>query len=210
MNYYLETHRGRLPLEFTLLNYSPRPWRIEDTLLAALQMYRMLTTSWPEEIRKLHMLEKGDAQKVEFLYPGAHRNRSGSGIERLGDFRRAHRQRQAHSGGRSASGMVHPVALVPGASQSAPADLDVTGASLPGIPAVILGHNRRIAWSVTNLEFDVQDLYREQIDPQTGRYQVNGQTAAGRAGARLDRREGTEAVAIGHLDHRARTGVSER
>ena len=69
VNYYLETHRGRLPLEFTLLNYSPRPWRIEDTLLAALQMYRMLTTSWPDEIRKLHMLEKGDKEKVEFLYP---------------------------------------------------------------------------------------------------------------------------------------------
>ena len=55
-------------------------------------------------------------------------------------------------------------------------DLDVTGASLPGIPAVILGHNRHIAWSVTNLEFDVQDLYKEQISVQNGRYQVNGQT----------------------------------
>ena len=69
VNYYLETHRRQLPLEFTLLNYHPRPWRIEDSLLAGLQMHRMLTTSWPEEIRKLHMLEKGDRQKVEFLYP---------------------------------------------------------------------------------------------------------------------------------------------
>ena len=26
VNFYLETHRGHLPLEFTLLNYDPRPW----------------------------------------------------------------------------------------------------------------------------------------------------------------------------------------
>ncbi|MCU1336481.1 MAG: Penicillin amidase [Bryobacterales bacterium] len=173
VNYYLETHRGQLPLEFTLLNYHPRPWRIEDTLLAALQMYRMLTTSWPEEIRKLHMLEKGDRQKVEFLYPA----RTGTEVAPGSNA-------WAVSGAHTASGK--PIlAGDPHLEWSIPSpwymvhlksgDLDVTGESLPGIPAVILGHNRRIAWSVTNLEFDVQDLYKEQIDAKTGRYQANGQ-----------------------------------
>jgi penicillin amidase len=173
VNYYLETHRDRLPLEFTLLNYSPRPWRIEDTLLAALEMFRMLTTSWPEEIRKLHMLEKGDKEKVEFLYPA----RTGTEVVPGSNA-------WAVSGAHTASGK--PIlAGDPHLEWSIPSpwylvhlkggDLDVTGASLPGIPAVILGHNRRVAWSVTNLEFDVQDLYREQIDTQTGRYQMSGQ-----------------------------------
>jgi len=58
VNYYLETHRGRLPLEFTLLNYDPRPWRVRDSILAGLQMFRTLTTSWREEIQKLHMRER--------------------------------------------------------------------------------------------------------------------------------------------------------
>ena len=40
--------------------------------------------------------------------------------------------------------------------------LDVTGATIVGLPAVIIGHNDRIAWGATNLQFDVQDLYREQ------------------------------------------------
>ena len=53
--------------------------------------------------------------------------------------------------------------------------LDVTGVSLPGVPCVIIGHNWRIAWGVTNLGFDVQDLYIEKIDPQTGRYAFRGQ-----------------------------------
>ena len=177
VNYYLETHRGRLPLEFTLLNYHPRPWRIEDTLLTALQMNRMLTTSWPEEIRKLHMLEKGDREKVEFLYPA----RTGTEVAPGSNA-------WAVSGAHTASGkpilagdphlewsIPSPWYLVHLKASGGDAPLDVTGASLPGIPAVILGHNRRVAWSVTNLEFDVQDLYKEQVDAQTGRYQVNGQ-----------------------------------
>ncbi|MEA3273989.1 MAG: penicillin acylase family protein [Pseudomonadota bacterium] len=36
---------------------------------------------------------------------------------------------------------------------------DVIGASLPGLPVVIIGRNRDIAWGVTNLAADVEDLY---------------------------------------------------
>ncbi|WP_342361034.1 penicillin acylase family protein [Terrarubrum flagellatum] len=43
-------------------------------------------------------------------------------------------------------------------------DLDVIGAALPGVPGVVLGRNRRIAWGFTNTGPDVQDLYIEQID----------------------------------------------
>ena len=62
--------------------------------------------------------------------------------------------------------------------------LDVSGVSLPGVPCVILGHNQRIAWGVTNLGFDVQDLYIEKIDPQTGRYEFHGQVEQARSQAR--------------------------
>jgi penicillin amidase len=37
--------------------------------------------------------------------------------------------------------------------------LNVIGATLPGIPAVVLGHTDRIAWGLTNTGPDVQDLY---------------------------------------------------
>ena len=43
--------------------------------------------------------------------------------------------------------------------------LSVAGATLPGIPTVIIGHNARIAWGLTSLEPDVQDLYLERTDP---------------------------------------------
>ncbi len=44
-------------------------------------------------------------------------------------------------------------------------DVDVTGASLPGLPFVVLGRNAHVAWGFTNTGPDVQDLYLEQIDP---------------------------------------------
>ncbi|MEY4342084.1 MAG: hypothetical protein RL541_1588 [Pseudomonadota bacterium] len=45
------------------------------------------------------------------------------------------------------------------------ANTDVIGASLPGIPLVVIGHNSKVAWGFTNTGPDVQDLYLEQIDP---------------------------------------------
>jgi len=54
--------------------------------------------------------------------------------------------------------------------------LDVTGVSLPGLPLVIIGHNERIAWGMTNTAPDVQDLYIESFnfrDPK--KYLHNGQ-----------------------------------
>ena len=56
INYFIETHRNALPLEFTLLRYDPRPWTIVDSLLCGLQMYRSLTSTWREELRKMAML----------------------------------------------------------------------------------------------------------------------------------------------------------
>jgi len=49
---------------------------------------------------------------------------------------------------------------------SAACPYDVEGVSFPGVPAVILGHNARIAWGVTNVGPDVEDLFIETADPQ--------------------------------------------
>ena len=43
--------------------------------------------------------------------------------------------------------------------------LNVIGATLPGIPAIVLGRTDKIAWGFTNTGPDVQDLYLEKLDP---------------------------------------------
>jgi penicillin amidase len=47
--------------------------------------------------------------------------------------------------------------------------LRVAGVTSPGAPGVIIGHNERIAWGLTNLGPDVQDLYRETFDAENPR-----------------------------------------
>ena len=45
-------------------------------------------------------------------------------------------------------------------------EFDVAGVTLPGVPYVIVGHNRRIAWGFTNLRPNVDDIYIEKFNDQ--------------------------------------------
>ena len=51
--------------------------------------------------------------------------------------------------------------------------LDVIGATLPGLPFVVLGRTSGVAWGFTNTGPDVQDLYLEQLDAsRPGQYRT--------------------------------------
>ncbi len=173
VNYFIQTHLHDLPVEFTLLGYSPQPWSVVDSILIGLHMYRDLTTTWKDEILKRDMLATGDRAKVDLLFPA-----------RSGGEAQPGSNAWAISGAHTASGKpllandMHLEYSIPGiwymAHLQAPG-LDVSGVTLPGTPAVIVGHNQRIAWGVTNLHFDVQDLYMENFDERTGRYLYGGQ-----------------------------------
>ena len=172
VNQFLSTHRDNLPVEFTLLGYQPRPWSVIDSLLICLYMVRDLTTTWKNDLIKRNMLAQGDAEKINFLFE-----------PRAGDEPPPGSNSWAVAGSRTASGRpllsndMHLEYSLPGiwymTHLQAPG-LDVSGVSLPGVPGVIVGHNQRIAWGITNLQFDVQDLYLEKMD-EAGHYQFNGQ-----------------------------------
>lgn len=54
-------------------------------------------------------------------------------------------------------------------------EIHVTGATVPGVPFVIIGRNSKIAWGETNLTADVQDLFVERINPlNDNEYELNG------------------------------------
>ncbi len=44
--------------------------------------------------------------------------------------------------------------------------VDVSGASLPGVPAIVVGSNGRIAWGFTNSDIDTADWVRVERDPR--------------------------------------------
>lgn len=58
-----------------------------------------------------------------------------------------------------------------------PDTLDVYGVTIPGIPGIVIGFNRDVAWSFTNTGADVMDFYREVMDDPDlpSRYRLDGQ-----------------------------------
>jgi len=172
VNEFIAKHRDNLPVEFTLLGYQPRPWSVIDSLLVGLYMFRDLTTTWRDELAKRAMLADGDAAKVNFLF-----------AERSGNEPSPGSNSWALAGSHTASGKpllsndMHLAYSLPGiwylAHLQAPG-LDVAGVTVPGLPGVAVGHNQHVAWGITNLQFDVQDLYIEKLDDRTGRYLYQG------------------------------------
>ena len=177
VNEFIATHLNDLPVEFTLLGYQPKPWSVVDCLLICLNMYRNLTTTWRNDIVKQNMLKDGDTAKVNYLFAA-----------RSGDEPLPGSNGWAAAGSRTASGKpilsndMHLEYSLPAVWYMTHLDapgLDVSGVCLPGVPGVVVGHNRRIAWGITNLGFDVQDLYVEKMDA-AGRYLFHGQVEQAR------------------------------
>jgi penicillin G amidase len=173
VNHYIATHRDKLPMEFTLLGYDPAPWTIRDTILAGLEMYRSLTTTWRHEMQKQILINASPKRGlVELLYPP----RTGGEIA-PGSNAWAVSGKHTATGQPLLSNDPHLQWTLPStwhAVRIQSPDLHVAGVSLPGVPGVVIGHNEQIAWGVTNLGFDVQDLYDERVPPNTLTYEYQG------------------------------------
>lgn len=172
VNFYLQQHRGRLPLEFSLLGYQPQHWGLLDSLLILVQMMETMDRSWPAELRKESFARGADPAKLALLLPPCPSGEPSGGSNAW-----------ALAGSRTANGRpllagdMHLEFSLPSlwymVHLRGP-ELNVAGFALPGVPGVVAGHNGRIAWSMTSLGFDVQDLYVEKLDPVSGRYLYQG------------------------------------
>jgi penicillin G amidase len=68
VNEFIQQHYNRLPLEFTLLNYKPRPWQPTDSLVIACYMYRTLTDTREEELGRAVVTAKLGTELAKDLY----------------------------------------------------------------------------------------------------------------------------------------------
>ena len=76
-------------------------------------------------------------------------------------------------------------------------EFKVAGATMPGLPMVVLGQNERIAWGFTNTNPDVQDVYLEQIKPDdASRYRTPDGWAAFQFFDEVIRVKGQDAVKL--------------
>ncbi|HJZ95505.1 MAG TPA: penicillin acylase family protein [Candidatus Solibacter sp.] len=195
VNYFIATHRDRLPIEFTLLGYEPRPWSTIDSLLLCLYMFRNLTTTWKDEVLKNDLMAAAtDRAKVEYIFP-----MRGTGDGSPGSNAWVLAGKHTATGKPLLSNDPHLEYSLPGIwlmmHVQCP-ELDAVGVALPGTPGIVIGHNRRIAWGMTNLHFDVQDLYREALDERTGKYISQGKIEQARSERELIRVKGQQPVEV--------------
>ena len=75
-----------------------------------------------------------------------------------------------HLDNRILPGYWHPIGLFS-------PDIQAIGAGLPGMPGLLVGRTKHVAFGVTNAYGDVQDLYVETLDPKdSGRYLDGGKS----------------------------------
>lgn len=211
VNALMESQRDRLPIEFRVLRYRPRPWTVEDSMLVGANMSKMLNYyQVATEIGREKVLNKIGPELTADLYPDsspldrppvlAPRVAQSASTKEQPDPKRG----AACSGGKEATPFSSEADLAPGSNNWVVAgahtvtgkpllandthlphqipnvwyeahlssgDFDVAGVTLPGVPFVIAGHNRSIAWGLTNLGPDVTDIFIETFNPQ-GEYQT--------------------------------------
>lgn len=68
VNAYIEQNRGRLPWEFTVLRYEPRPWTAADSGLVHAYMYRILAETWEWELSRARVTEAVGPERARDLF----------------------------------------------------------------------------------------------------------------------------------------------
>ncbi len=169
--------RIRPPIEFAALKLEIKDWKIEDSLKVLTFMdWGQSTWNYPMEILREQLINKlgsDMADKLIPLYFGASVSNS------IG----------------SSSWVVSPhksetnsvlFANDPHLPLTLPAiwflvhlhypKFNCSGASFPGIPLIVIGHNEHIAFGLTNVHSDTIDLFKLELNPEDNeQYKYNGQ-----------------------------------
>ncbi len=192
VNAWLAGHDGPWPPEFYALGIEPEPWRPADSLVVGRLMALQLASNFRSELLRARLAETIGRERLEDLFP----NDRLPPLTTLGTLSQE-ALATLHAGlpdpgarGASNAWAVAGTGTETGApilvndphlGLGAPIlwylvrletpELTLAGATIPGAPVVILGHNGTIAWGLTTTGGDTQDLFIERLDPDApGRY----------------------------------------
>ncbi len=207
VNAWLRMRRQALPVEFAILDYAPEPWRPQDSLLWGKLMALQLSGNWRDELLRTRMLgQLPDHRVLSFWYPDRtpiDTVRIDTGQNQVaalpeipdellsllpplpsspqgasnawavsGEFTESGRPLLAndpHLGFALPSTWYLARIETPSSAR--------TGATVAGVPFLILGHNETVAWGMTATQSDLQDVFIERLSDDgqsyldtTGRY----------------------------------------
>ncbi len=185
VNAFLERHEGPLPIEFTLAGINPEPWRPADSVAIIKGMAMSLSGNAGAEAERITLLSVLGKNGVEGFLPPFSAGPLPAYVDSLfgtTQFGEAHgipdisaSNNWVVDGAHSASGKPllandpHLGFTIPSTwylAHIATEDEDVVGGTLAGVPAIIAGRNRNVAWGMTNTGPDTEDLYIEQLNPE--------------------------------------------
>ena len=193
VNAWLDAHRTTLAPEFFLLGVNPEPWKPADSVVWGKLMALELSHNYRLEILRAELADKISPSQMQTLFPAwgnapvttnpkttkrSEASLSDDPMKQLSDITsldHAASNEWVISGSRTQSGK--PIlANDPHLGLDAPVlwflarivtpDWSVKGATVPGLPVILLGQNTNIAWGMTTTNSDVQDLFIETIDPK--------------------------------------------
>jgi penicillin amidase len=196
---FIKSRTDRLPIEFRLMGFKPEPWRPEHTIGWAKFMAMMGGKDWQEELVRSILARKMGNEKAASLL-GLNKTGTKSIIPSALDLSALKLTRSPcpfipSKGGASNNWVVHGSRTDTGSPllendmhldvripsvwyemHLTGGEYDVIGLSLPGVPMIIAGHNRHIAWGITFAYMDVEDVYMEKLNTEKpARYLYKGE-----------------------------------
>jgi len=188
VNAYLAAHRGPWPIEFVLAGVTPEPWTPTDSIAVLKGMAFELSGNAFGEAARAKLLPVLGLRGLQDFFPPfdaaplpAYLN-DAFATTRTGMARGVPDTTASDNwvvgGERSASGKPmlandpHLGFTIPSfwyLGHLAFAGEDIVGGTLPGVPSIVAGRNRTVAWGVTNTGPDTQDLYLERLNPDNSR-----------------------------------------
>jgi len=187
VNAWLDTHKNKLPPEFLLLKAKPEPWQVADSIVWGKLMALQLSSNYHLEILRAELSKKLSAEQLQWFFPmppagtpittqpgPAPQADAGQKLATLLGLSHAASNEWVIGGARTVTGK--PIlANDPHLDLGAPIlwylarivtpQGSVKGATVPGLPIVLLGENDHMAWGFTTTGSDVQDLFVETVDP---------------------------------------------
>ncbi len=198
VNAYINSSKDRLSLEFLLLGYKPKAWTAQNSLAILKYNQYCLDESWRLDDLRQRIIDKAGNKIASKIFDRIFEAPPAvTSLPPLSPLPTATQVSLASAlspaPGWGSNGWVLSSAMTESKGAylaldrhfafTQPCDwylvslkspsLHLAGAAMPGVPGIVNGRNDRIAFGLTSLKVDVQDLFLEQFSPQfPGKYKT--------------------------------------
>ncbi|HRP01980.1 MAG TPA: penicillin acylase family protein [Candidatus Kapabacteria bacterium] len=205
INYYIDTHKNDLPIEFALLEYEPKPWEAWQTIAISKAMTFEFSFGIWIDIINGQIASKLGENYLKYFIPNFSDFKFNEALDKnkinvdsnyiktltkmnetFGTLQSGIGSNCWTTGGTTSQGNELILANDPHTAISVPArwlevhisndNFNTVGLMIPGIPLPIIGRNDNISWGITSLLIDDFDYHIEKLSKDKRFYYTNDTT----------------------------------